>query len=63
MEINNRTKKAKHLLGYLLGLVAETASLVRARGPSDAHDRWMLTVLPAPHPLQEAHHIRLLLPP
>jgi len=45
----------------LLGLVAEPAGLVRARGAGGAVDGGELTKLPAAHAEDEAQHIRLLL--
>ena len=42
---------------YLLGLVTQSACLVRTGRPGDTDNRWELTVLPAPHPLQEPHNI------
>lgn len=53
----------QHEENHLLGLVPESAGLVRASRPRDANNGRMLAVLPAPHPLKEPHHIRLLLPP
>merc|ERR1719183_148746 len=44
----------------LLGLVSETASLVRPRRPRGPVDRRQLTVLPRPDPEKEPKHIRLL---
>lgn len=45
----------------LLGLVAETAGLVRARRTGRTVANLQLTVLPAADAEEEAHHIRLLL--
>lgn len=56
-------RKYDGTIGYLLGLVTEAASLIRACGTGDADDGGELAVLPAANPLQEPHHIRLLLPP
>lgn len=47
----------------LLGLVTEATGLVRARGTRSAMDGRELTVLPASHAKQKAHHIRLLFLP
>ena len=47
----------------LLGLVAQPARLVGPGGARGAGQRRELAVLSAAHPQQEAHHIRLLLPP
>jgi len=47
----------------LLGLVAQTASLVGTRGARGAVDRRQLAVLPASHAKQEAEHVALLLLP
>lgn len=47
----------------LLGLVAQPARLVGPGGSRGAVQRRELAVLPAAHPQQEAHHVRLLLPP
>lgn len=47
----------------LLGLVAQPAGLVGPGGAGGPVQRGQLAVLPAAHPEQEAHHIRLLLPP
>lgn len=57
------SKKDRGLYTNLLGLVAETASLVRASGASDSDDGRMLAVVPAANPLDEPHHIGLFLPP
>ena len=48
---------------YLLGLVAEAAGFIGSGRPGDANDGGMLAILPASDPLQEPHHVRLLLPP
>ncbi|KAJ1066850.1 hypothetical protein K5549_020128, partial [Capra hircus] len=45
------------------GLVAQPARLVGPGGARGAVQRRELAVLPAAHPQQEAHHVRLLLPP
>jgi len=47
----------------LLSLEAQATSLVRAGRPCQANNGRLLPILPAPHPLQEAHDIRLLLAP
>ena len=47
----------------LLGLVAQPVRLVGPGGARGAVQRRELAVLSAAHPQQEAHHIRLLLPP
>lgn len=47
----------------LFGLVAQPARLVGPGGARGAVQRRELAVLPAAHPQQEAHHVRLLLPP
>lgn len=47
----------------LLGLVAQPAGFVRPRGARGPVQRRELAVLPAAHPEQKAHHVRLLLPP
>lgn len=47
----------------LLRLVAQPAGFVRPRGARRPVQRRQLTVLPAAHAEQEAHHVRLLLPP
>lgn len=44
-------------LSYLLGLVAQAASLVRACWMGDTNNGRMLAVLPASHPLQKPHNI------
>jgi hypothetical protein len=48
---------------YLLGLEAEAAGLVGARGPCEANDGRLLPVLPAAYALHEPHHVGLLPPP
>ena len=47
----------------LFGLVTQSARLVEPGGARGAVQRRELAVLSAAHPQQEAHHIRLLLPP
>jgi hypothetical protein len=47
----------------LLGLVAEAAGLVWARGSSEAHNARELTKLPASNAQQKPKHIRLLFAP
>ena len=47
----------------LLGLVAQPARLVGPGGARGPVQRRELAVLPAAHPEQKAHHVRLLLPP
>lgn len=47
----------------LLGLVAQSASLVGPGGPRSTVEVRQLTVLPATDTKQEAHHIGLLLAP
>jgi len=47
----------------LLGLVAELAGFVRARGSVDSGDYWKLSVLPGPHSENEVHEIGLFLSP
>jgi hypothetical protein len=47
----------------LLGLVAETTSLVGTSGTNKTNNGRLLAILPTPNPLKKPHHIRLLLPP
>ena len=53
----------KPVILTLLGLVAESARLVGARGSRRAVHGGQLAVLPAAHAQQEAHDIALLLAP
>lgn len=47
----------------LLGLVAQPPRFVGSGGAGSPVQRGQLAVLPATDPQQEAHHVRLLLPP
>lgn len=47
----------------LLGLVAQPPRFVGPGGAGSPVQRGQLAVLPAADPQQEAHHVRLLLPP
>merc|ERR1719378_879211 len=47
----------------LLRLVAELPGLIRPGRPGAPVDRWELPKLPGAHPGEEAHRVRLLLPP